>query len=342
MSTANMFVTVLTVSCFSLALSANVVVKKIEVQMGAVGSDDDIRIKMCEGSKCCTTDKLSNILGSEWDAKKKEKWDGGKLGNCSDVSFSDNLPFLDATIIKKGKKDKEGPEVVNMNITGRIGKDKKNVVIFNCGIYKLSKTDRQKSGKCINPKYVAPVSKSLPPPSLSSVPIVANYNINKISVQMGDDGTDDDVSLEICNKQSTKNCCDTGKLDKTLKDDWKKKKLEVWEKKHLGSCKSQIFDACKGFDVSIKKKASKDTLKVSTITLEVSDAQKSSVKQSFICSDYNHGTKDTATRRSCVIDSKSSLKCGPKSKTSGSNPGVKSSSLLVTMSIVFLIKILLD
>ena len=197
MSTANMFVTVLTVSCFSLALSANVVVKKIEVQMGAVGSDDDIRIKMCEGSKCCTTDKLSNILGSEWDAKKKEKWDGGKLGNCSDVSFSDNLPFLDATIIKKGKKDKEGPEVVNMNITGRIGKDKKNVVIFNCGIYKLSKTDRQKSGKCINPKYVAPVSKSLPPPSLSTVPIVANYNINKISVQMGDDGTDDDVSLEV-------------------------------------------------------------------------------------------------------------------------------------------------
>ena len=197
MSTANMFVTVLTVSCFSLALSANVVVKKIEVQMGAVGSDDDIRIKICEGSKCCTTDKLSNILGSEWDAKKKEKWDGGKLGNCSDVSFSDNLPFLDATIIKKGKKDKEGPEVVNMNITGRIGKDKKNVVIFNCGIYKLSKTDRQKSGKCINPKYVAPVPKSLPPPSLSSVPIVANYNINKISVQMGDDGTDDDVSLEV-------------------------------------------------------------------------------------------------------------------------------------------------
>ena len=197
MSIANMFVTVLTLSCFSLALSANVVVKKIEVQMGAVGSDDDIRIKMCEGSKCCTTDKLSNILGSEWDAKKKEKWDGGKLGNCSDVSFSDNLPFLDATIIKKGKKDKEGPEVVNMNITGRIGKDKKNVVIFNCGIYKLSKTDRQKSGKCINPKYVAPVPKSLPPPSLSSVPIVANYNINKISVQMGDDGTDDDVSLEV-------------------------------------------------------------------------------------------------------------------------------------------------
>ena len=200
MSSAKMFLTVCTVlSSFSLAFTANVVVKKIEVQMGSIGSDDDIRIKMCEGSKCCTTDKLSNLLGSEWVARKVEKWDGGKLGNCSEIMFSDNLASIDATIIKKGKRDKEGPEVVNMNITGRIGKDKKNEVIFNCGIYKLSKTDRQKSGKCINPKYVAPVPKSLPPPSLSSVPIVANYNINKISVQMGDDGTDDDVSLEVNN-----------------------------------------------------------------------------------------------------------------------------------------------
>ena len=164
--------------------------------MGSVGSDDDIRIKMCEGSKCCTTDKLSNLLGSEWEAKKKEKWDGGKLGNCSEIMFSDNLPFIDAIIIKKGKKDKEGPEVVNMNITGQVGKEKKNVVVFNCGLYKLSKTDRQKSGRCNNPKYVAPVAKSLPPPSVP-LSIVANYNINKISVQMGDDGTDDDVSLEV-------------------------------------------------------------------------------------------------------------------------------------------------
>ena len=170
---------------------------EIQRQIGSIGSDDDIRIKMCEGSKCCTTDKLSNLLGSEWDAKKKEKWDGGKLGNCSEIMFSDNLAFIDATIIKKGKKDKEGPEVVNMNITGQIGKDKKNIVVFNCGLYKLSRTDRQKSGRCTNPKYVAPVAKSLPPPSLPLSSIVANYNINKISVQMGNDGTDDDVSLEV-------------------------------------------------------------------------------------------------------------------------------------------------
>ena len=99
-----MFLTVCTVlSLFSLSFTANVVVKKIEVQMGSIGSDDDIRIKMCEGSKCCTTDKLSNLLGSEWVARKVEKWDGGKLGNCSEIMFSDNLASIDATIIKKGK-----------------------------------------------------------------------------------------------------------------------------------------------------------------------------------------------------------------------------------------------
>ena len=52
MSSAKMFLTVCTVlSLFSLSFTANVVVKKIEVQMGSIGSDDDIRIKMCEGSK---------------------------------------------------------------------------------------------------------------------------------------------------------------------------------------------------------------------------------------------------------------------------------------------------
>ena len=53
--------------------------------MGAVGSDDDIRMKLCDLSKCCTTKVLSNLLSGEWRAKKKETWDGSKLGNCSQI-----------------------------------------------------------------------------------------------------------------------------------------------------------------------------------------------------------------------------------------------------------------
>merc|ERR1719461_2633903 len=252
----------------SASAANNMVFKKLEV-------------KMCDGVLCCTTDKLSNLLTSEWVANKKEKWDGGKLGNCSRTQFSDKLSSIGVIILKNGKKD--GLEVAHMNITGQIGKDKKMVTVFKCGSYKLSKTDKEKAGVCVDKNLQT--EKFLPPPSL---PPKTSYTVNMISVQMGDDGTDDDVSLEVC---SDKDCCDTGKLDKRLRDDWKKKKLEKWEKKHLGSCKTKTVDACNGIEVAVKKKASKDTLKVSTITVELADTDNSSVKKNFICSDYNHGAK---------------------------------------------------
>ena len=37
------------------AAASNLVFKTISVQMGAVGSDDDIRARVCDRSKCCTT-----------------------------------------------------------------------------------------------------------------------------------------------------------------------------------------------------------------------------------------------------------------------------------------------
>merc|ERR1712029_934888 len=139
-----------------------------------------------------------------------------------------------------------------------------------------------------------------------------------ISVQMGDDGTDDDVSLEVC---SDKDCCDTEKLEKR-------------EKKHLGACKDKTFDACKGFEVAIKKKPSKDTLKVTTITLELADSKKSSVKKNFVCSDYSHGAKDTVTKRQCKLDSRSSLNCPPKTKTSASTSLTSSPTTLISLLVI--------
>ena len=182
----------------SVSGASNLVFKKIEVQMGAVGSDDDIRVKICSGSTCCSTDKLSNLLGREWVAKKKETWDGGKLGNCSRVQFSDNLASIEVTLLKKGKK--EGPEVVNMNITGQLGKDKKAVSVFKCGSYKLSKTEKQKTGVCLDPTKIPATTakpKSLPAPAVAQKKKIVNVNVNMISVQIGDDGTDNDVSLQV-------------------------------------------------------------------------------------------------------------------------------------------------
>ena len=93
--------------------------------MGAVGSDDDIRVRICDINKCCTTKVLSNLLSGEWRAKKKETWDGGKLGNCSQILFDDKLSSIDVTILKDGKR--AGPEVSSMVLSGQVGSDKKKI-----------------------------------------------------------------------------------------------------------------------------------------------------------------------------------------------------------------------
>ena len=56
-------------------------------------------------------------------------------------------------------------------------------------------------------------------------------------------------------------------LDSSFSDDWSKNDKETWANKKLGACKTASFDACKGFDVAIKKAGGKDSLKVSNITL---------------------------------------------------------------------------
>ena len=119
--------------------------------------------------------------------------------------------------------------------------------------------------------------------------------MNTVVVQMGDDGTNDDVSLEvklvcldpykrhrlqICNSNSVLTCCDTGKLSRVLSDDWSKNDKETWKNKDLGpTCKVKTWDACRGFDVAVKKKSGKDSLKVKDITLELVDKNDAKKKQ---------------------------------------------------------------
>ena len=46
--------------------ASNLVFKTIDVDMGAVGSDDDIRLKLCDKSKCCTTKVLSKYYNTQY------------------------------------------------------------------------------------------------------------------------------------------------------------------------------------------------------------------------------------------------------------------------------------
>jgi len=131
--------------------ASNMIFKKIDVQMGAVGSDDDIRIKICDNSKCCTTKELSNTFSSEWKAGKLETWDGGDLGNCSSILFDDKLATVEVSIVKELSK-KDALEVTSMVLSAQVGSDKKNIQKFKCGNYKFSNKDSIKSNFCPNEK----------------------------------------------------------------------------------------------------------------------------------------------------------------------------------------------
>jgi len=294
--------------------------KKIDVQMGGLGSDDDMSIKICDLGKCCQTKKLSHLLSSEWVAKKKETWDGSDLGNCSQILFDEKLTSIEVVLLKNGKKS--APEILNMNITGQVGSNKNNVVVFKCGLYKFTKSDQQKSSFCLNSKS------SSKPASPGTNP---RHQINQVVVNIGDDGTNDDVSLQICQEKSSLECCDTGKLSSTFSDDWSKNDKETWENKKLGACKTQSFDACKGLDVSVKKKSGSDSLKVKDITLELVKPGERQPSAKFVCSNYNIGARDTVKRSTCVLDrsSSSSLSCSsssrPASPTAAPRPSVTKS-----------------
>merc|ERR1711936_1376594 len=96
--------------------------------VGAVGSDDDIRIKICDRAKCCTTKELSHTFSSEWKKNKLETWDGRKLGNCSDILFDDKLSSVEVSIVKELSK-KDPLEVTSIALSAQVGSDKK---IYNC------------------------------------------------------------------------------------------------------------------------------------------------------------------------------------------------------------------
>lgn len=287
----------------------NLQIKKINVQVGAVGTDDDVTMQICDLKKCCTTKELSHTFGSEWVKNKLESWDGGKLGNCSDILFTAGASSLEVSVIKSIKK-KKPLEITSIILEASPTSDKKKIEKFKCGTYKFGGTDSKKANFCLNenPAKTATQTKTTPRP-ITSLADLENYKVNNVVVQMGDDGTNDDVSLEICNAKSALSCCDTGKLSGLLSNDWSKNDKETWKNKDLGACKTKNWDACRGFDVAVKKKSGKDSLKVKDITLELVDKKDAKKTQKFICSNYNVGATDTIKRNSCVLDKSSSLNC---------------------------------
>jgi len=297
----------------------NLLIKKIVVQVGPDGTDDDVTMKICDKSKCCTTKTLSHTLSSEWVKNKQETWDGRKLGNCSDILFESGASQLDVTV-NKGTKKKDALDITSVTLEGSPASDKKQIKKFQCGSFKFGGTDSLKTSKCQG----AGQTPTRAPSKVKDIPIQIsreNYKINNVIVQMGDDGTNDDVSMKICYAKSNTKCCDTGKLSGLLSDDWSKNDKETWKNKDLGGCKTVNWDACKGLDVSITKKAGKDSLKVKSITVELADkdGDKTVPVEKFVCSNYTLAAPTLTKKNTCNPSSRSTPSC-PRTATTTVRP----------------------
>ena len=301
----------------------NMAFKKVVVQMGAVGSDDDMRLRICDTSKCCTTKKLSHLLGSEWVAKKKETWDGGDLGNCSSILFDQNLSSVEVAILKNGKKT--APEITSMEVTGQIGSDKKKTQVFKCGAYKFLKNDAQETNFCLKGSSSSanrattttakPKITTKRPSSSSSTPSIV---FKKVVVQMGAVGSDDDMSLKICDPGK---CCTTKKLSHLFGSEWLAKKKETWDGGDLGNCSSILFDQnLSSVEVAILKNGKKTAPEITSMELTGQIGSDKKKTQVFKCGSYKF-TKNDAQKTSFCLNNKAPPKPTTRPKSPSSTTG---------------------
>ena len=78
--------------------------------------------------------------------------------------------------------------------------------------------------------------------------------LEEIVVQVGKQGTDDDVVLNVCSDIKATECCTAPALKSRLSDDWSSNDKEKWGEKYFGQCRNktitvssypiQIFQIC--------------------------------------------------------------------------------------------------
>jgi len=229
-------------SCFEVS------VKKIVVQVGADGTDDDVTVKICSDASttCCTTPPLKKTFSDDWSRNDLEEWSGKYLGECADKKFAVEKG-LGVTLSKKGK---DKLEVTNLIVEAEVG-DVTNKVTekFECGAWSIGDGSSNGTKLCNTSAF--------------------SYEIvDKIVVTMGNEGTDDDVKVDICSDVDD-GCCRV-KLKSLLSDDWSKNDVETWKGSDLGKCEDVKYKVKNGLKVSLVKNG-KDDLIVNKVTVQTED-----------------------------------------------------------------------
>lgn len=219
-------------------------IKEIVVKVGKQGTNDDVFLQICsdyDKKDCCKTPALKSFFSDDWSSKDTETWKPSSLGPCKDQEFKVKNK-LNVTLSKDGA----GPlEVESIDVFG-VNPDKKvkELERFQCGSYLLGGATSGQRKQCATGPY--------------------HYQrMEKVVVQVGPDGTDDDVKVKVASDTNDVAC--DRKLSHLLSDDWKKNKLETWLKSSFGDCKTLQLKVTNAPVFSVSKNG-KDNLTVRSVT----------------------------------------------------------------------------
>lgn len=248
-----------------------VTVSKLVVQVGPDGTNEDVTAKLCSDDKtsCCETDVLKSLLSDDWSPNDLENWGPRFFGACKDKRFKIQRG-LELALDKKGT-DTLGVQSIFIE-ADTINKDGKlETERYECGAYNIG----GKAG--INGTSSTSQSKFC-----KTSPYVYE-RVKQIKVTVGNDGTNDNVRVEVCSDVNDV-CCRTP-LSSLLADDWSKNDEEVWKESDLGDCKTMLYkvSAIGGPRFTLVKDG-KDDLIVNKVIVDTEDVY--GEKYQYDCGDF--------------------------------------------------------
>ena len=120
--------------------------------------------------------------------------------------------------------------------------DEKETITYSCNGFSITGDCEKKECTKDLGRLCFASSGGKPNPSFTTrSPVIAkDLKIERMIVNMGSEGTRDDVRMKICSTDRSI-CCDSGELSHLLSREWVENKQETWDAGDFGKCKKQIF-----------------------------------------------------------------------------------------------------
>ena len=169
-------------------------------------------------TSCCSTPPLKRTFHDDWSQNDLEEWKAKYLGDCAGKKLLVEKG-LGVTLSKEGKDTLEVTSII-VEASSTEGSMKES---FKCGPWSIVEGAKPAGG----------ASKLCPPSDFK-------YEaVKTIVATMGNEGTNDDVKVDICSDVDSA-CCQT-KLSSLLSDDWSKNDIETWKGSDLRKCEGIKF-----------------------------------------------------------------------------------------------------